>query len=319
MANENFRPPESFQSNTERTLVLVDFSNLMYRAWYVAGERRWVAMCKFFDMLRVCVRKSKQPGIPLQVIFAGESKSTLKRTKLFEQKLVEKYGPEKAKEIPGYKGTRVHNTKPSFAEFRRDLEETLEAIGYSVLRFPGAEADDVIATIVARNCHRCFCKTPCENCDCALKYKTDVVIFSGDHDMQQLLAWDRVLIYRAPGVFVDKLSFEVNYGIPVVKYGVYKALIGDKSDNIAGVEGFGPVKAKLAINANTVAEDIWELGGEKAAEQFKLALELVKLDTNLMDMCIDDMYMGVPQIDEGVTKFLDERVVFEIKRLIEEF
>ena len=172
---------------------------------------------------------------------------------------------------------------------------------------------------MASNCHRCYCKVPCENCDCAKKYTTDVIIFSGDRDLQQLLAWKRVLIYRAPGLFVDRATFEEEFGIPVEKYGVYKALIGDKSDNIAGVEGFGPVKARTAINANCVAEDIWELGEKKAAEEFKLALSLVNLDTKI-DIDLTDIYAGPPKIEEsGLADTLDRHILLEVKRFEEEF
>lgn len=302
MSNK-FRSPESFRPDTDSTLVLVDWANLMYRAWFVSREQPWVAFCKFFDMLRLCIHKSKQPGVPINVIFAGESRTILKRTEFF----------------PDYKGTRKHSKNTEFAEFRKKLEHYIEKLGYKLLRVDGAEADDVIASIVASTCHRCYCVIPCKDCDCALKYTTDVVIFSGDRDLQQLLAWDRVLIYRAPGLFADITSFEEEFGIPIKKYNVYKALVGDKSDNILGVAGFGPVKAQTAINANSVAEDIWEFGGSQSAAEFKLALRLVNLDTKLdIDLC--DIYTGYPKINEkDLHKNLDERILLEIKRFREEF
>lgn len=303
MKNKNFRPPDSFLPGTEKTLILVDWSNLMYRAWFVSKEQPWVAFCKFFDMLRLCVHKSKEPGVPINVIFCGESKTKLKRMELF----------------PDYKGTRKHSKNPEFAKFRKTLEKYIEKLGYKLIRVDGAEADDVIASIVASNCHRCYCKVPCGNCEHAQQYTTDVVIFSGDRDLQQLLAWKRVLIYRAPGLFVDVATFEEEFGIPVAKYGVYKALVGDTSDNISGVEGFGPVKARTAINANSVAEDVWELGEKKAAEEFKMSLALVNLDTKI-DIDLSDIYAGPPQIEEkALLKDLDKRVLFEVKRLKEEF
>lgn len=305
MKNNNFRPPESILENTEQTIVLVDYSNLLYRAWFVSSKRPWVAFCKFFDMLRLCIKRSKQPGVPLRVIFAGESKTKLKRCDIF----------------PEYKGTRIHAEDPKFYKFRNDLQEMLATLGWDIISVSGAEADDVIASIVADNCHRCYCKVPCENCDCALKYLRDVVIFSGDRDLQQCLAWDRVLIYRAPGLFVDKDTFEEEYGIPVVKYGVYKALVGDKSDNIKGVEGFGPAKAQIAIKANSVAEDIWEMGGKEASDDFKMALSLVNLDTKLdIDIDLENLYFGPPKIDEEkFEKKYDKRILLEIQRLREEF
>lgn len=301
--NNKFRPPDSFVPGVTSTLVLVDWSNLMYRAWFISREQPWVAFCKFFDMLRLCVRKSKQAGIPIKIIFCGESRTKLKRTEMF----------------PEYKGTRKHSKNEEFAAFRKKLEICINKLGYELLRIDGAEADDVIASIVANNCHRCYCKVPCGNCEHAQQYTTDVVIFSGDRDLQQLLSWKRVLIYRAPGLFVDIKAFEEEFGIPVQKYNIYKALVGDKSDNISGVEGFGPVKAQIAINSDTVAEDIWELGGKESADQFKLALNLVNLDTKI-GIDIGKLYMGIPKVEEKeLLKTLDKHVLLEIKRFAEEF
>ncbi len=294
-----FRPPESIRSDTELTVVLVDFSNLLYRAWFVSREEPWIAYCKFFDMLRLCIRKSKQPGVPIGVIFADEGKTRLKRSEIY----------------PDYKAQRTHPKNPKFAEYRMLLRNMINKLGWNMISIDGAEADDVIASIIAQNCHRCFCKKKCDNCDCASKYKKDFVIFSGDKDLQQLLAWDRVLIYRAPGVFVNRAGFEEEYGIPATKYGIYKALIGDSSDNIKGVIGFGPAKAKVAINKNTVAEDVWELGGREAADQFIFAYKLVTLDTHL-NIDIEGIYIGPPRIEKLTN--IDHRVRFEIQRLKEE-
>jgi len=293
LKNNNFRPPESILENTEQTVVLVDYSNLLYRAWFVSSKRPWVAFCKFFDMLRLCVKRSKQKGVPIKVIFAGESKTKLKRCDIF----------------PEYKGTRIHAEDPKFYKFRTDLQEMLQTLGWDIISVLGAEADDIIASIVA------------DNCDHDLNCKTDIVIFSGDRDLQQCLAWSRVLIYRAPGLFVDKDTFEDEYGIPIAKYGVYKALVGDRSDNIKGVTGFGPSKAQTAICANSVAEDIWEFGGKKAADDFKLSLSLVNLDTKLdIDITLNNLYFGPPKInEEEFKKKYDKRVLLEVQRLKEEF
>ena len=301
--NNKFRAPESFLPDTEQTLVLVDYSNLLYRAWFVSNKRHWVAYCKFFDMLRLCVKRSKQKGVPLKVIFAGESRTKLKR------KMV----------AADYKGTRVHNEDPKFKEFRTGLADLIEFLGWEILSVDGAEADDVIASIVAKYCHRCKCKVPCENCDCASKYKTDIVIFSGDRDIQQCLAWDRTLIYRAPGLFVTKESFEDEYKIPVEKYGIYKALIGDKSDNIKGVEGFGPAKALKAIRAGSVAEDIWEMHGQEGDKALRLALDLVNLDYKL-DVNLEALYLGPPIFEnDALKKKHNDKVLLEVQRLKEEF
>ena len=302
MINNKFRPPESYQENTKQTLILVDYSNLLYRAWFVSSKRIWVACGKFFDMLRLCVKRSKQKGVPLKVIFAGESKTKLDRAKIFKE----------------YKGTRGTIEDPKFRNFRTKLPELLKFVGWDIICVDGAEADDVIASIVASHCHRYDDKVPCIG-DCAATYDTDIVIFSGDRDLQQCLAWERTFIYRAPGLFVTKASCEEEYGVPAEKYAVYKALTGDRSDNIKGVEGFGPAKASVAVQAHSVAHDIWEMSGQKGVDEFKLALKLVNLDTKL-NIDLNSLYLGAPIYEEeAIRKAYDEKILLELNRLKEEF
>ena len=192
MKNRRFRPAGSMVDTTTETLLLVDWANLMYRAWFVSTEEPCVAYCKFLDMLRLAVKRAKQPGVPLKIIFCGESRSPLKRKEI----------------CPDYKGTRSKNKNEEFAIFRKNLEGIFSKLGYKLVRVDGAEADDVIASIVAKKCHRCFCARPCENCDWAQSYTTDVVIFSCDRDVQQLLAWVRVLVFSTPVIVTSKGDFE---------------------------------------------------------------------------------------------------------------
>lgn len=107
MSNKNFRPPDSIHADTELTLILVDYSNLLYRAWFVSREQPWIAYCKFFDMLRLCIHKSKQPGVPIGIIFAGESRNGLVRSQLF----------------PDYKGKRSRPKNPTFAEYQKNSQK----------------------------------------------------------------------------------------------------------------------------------------------------------------------------------------------------
>jgi len=286
----------------DKVLILVDWSNLLYRAWYASREESWIAYCKFFDMLRACVHKSKIDGVPIEIIFAGESRSKLKRKEISEN----------------YKANRKYPENLEFREYRKRLAELLNTIGWPLISVPGAEADDVIASIVNDICHRCTCSTPCKNCKCANKYTTNVIIFSADKDLQQLLAWERVKIYKAPGIFIDKEWFEKEYGIPVNTYGYYKALIGDKSDNIKGVKGFGPVKARTSILKNSIFEDIHEIGGEEAFESFKKALNLIMLDCTCKYNLDIIKNISIPDISQLNNSNINYRILLEIKRLKEE-
>lgn len=118
MKNRAFRPPSSIVNTTTETLLLVDWANLMYRAWFVSKEEPWIAYCKFFDMLRLAVHRAKQPGVPIKIIFCGESRTILKRKQLF----------------PDYKGNRIHGKNEEFAAFRKNLEGYMAHLGYKIIR-----------------------------------------------------------------------------------------------------------------------------------------------------------------------------------------
>jgi hypothetical protein len=126
------------------------------------------------------------------------------------------------------------------------------------------------------------------------EYTTDIVIFSNDRDLQQLLAYDRVSIYRHPGVFYTRDNFIEEYGFDPKYFVIYKALVGDKSDNIQGCDGFGPVKAKETILSGQLD---YIITINKCSDAFNKAHSLVQLDYNL-DIP-DDNY--IPQVDQDLS------------------
>ena len=100
---------------------------------------------------------------------------------------------------------------------------------------PGYEADDALATLATQ----------------AAAASEAVVILSSDKDLLQLIG---------PGVAVERIGrtirdldrwdgerFAAEYAFGPALLADYKALCGDKSDNIPGVPGVGPVAAQRPI------------------------------------------------------------------------
>lgn len=260
-----------------RKILVVDWSNIMYRAWWSSQKdielKPWLPLLRFVDMVRTAAQRSKCN----ELIFAGESRKKLKRTSI----------------DPTYKSTRKPMQDPQFKFFRQACADIVKDFGCKIVSIDGAEADDVIASIVDKHCHLCNCKQRCVDCKHTLAYSTEIVIFSNDQDMNQLLAYDRVTIYRHPGVLYSREDFIEEYGFDPKHFTVYKALIGDKSDNIQGCEGFGPVKAKESIVRDTVDKDVEFSDNEEA---FEKAFELISLDVKLQipdDEC-------VPKLDNSL-------------------
>lgn len=104
--------------------------------------------------------------------------------------------------------------------------------GLPFLALPGVEADDVIASIAKP----------------AAKEGYDVLICSTDKDLCQLVGKHiRLVNPRKDYQVVDAAAVEGQHGVPPHLMGDYLALLGDSSDNIPGVPGFGPKTAAMAL------------------------------------------------------------------------
>lgn len=137
---------------------------------------------------------------------------------------------------PEYKSDR-HETPMSFISQCNDLKLCLMKMGMLQYFTPTFEADDIIGTLAEELQGR------------------DVRIISGDKDLTQLVTETCRTVALAAGV----VKHDVEYDIAKVieKFGVhpslmsdYLALLGDKGDCVAGVEGIGPKTASKLLNDN---------------------------------------------------------------------
>ncbi len=117
----------------------------------------------------------------------------------------------------------------------------VEALNLPIYTKEGFEADDVIGTLSLQ----------------AKKHKVPVVIVTGDRDSYQLVDDDTfVYIMRrnvADTVLVDAEGVKTSMGVTPEQVPAYKALAGDASDEIPGIEGIGP---KTAVTILQTAKDI---------------------------------------------------------------
>ena len=114
------------------------------------------------------------------------------------------------------------------------LIEYFEVLPFKTLVYDGTEADDVIAYIAK---------------DYYTKEDSQVYIMSSDKDFYQLV--DNKTFVWSPTK--KKLYFQEDvyeeFGIMPQNFPIYRALLGDKSDNINGVDGVGDktIKSKFSI------------------------------------------------------------------------
>ena len=140
------------------------------------------------------------------------------------------------------------------------IREMAEAFGWPLLSFPDYEADDLAGAFAAA------------------ETGSDVRIISSDKDLSQLVN-DRVKLVSPAqgntGSFVERGPAEVKEKFGVVPELIpdYLALVGDSSDNIAGVPGIGPKGAAELLNANGPAESWLDAPEKLVPEKYRRKLE----------------------------------------------
>jgi 5'-3' exonuclease len=133
---------------------------------------------------------------------------------------------------PGYKSSA--GMDPDLLAQFRDAERALGALGMAVWPMVEDEADDGIATAVAR-----FGSDP---------RVEQVVICSVDKDLTQLVTGERVVMRdRMRGITYDEPGVVAKFGVRPTSIPDYLALVGDSSDGYPGLPGWGSKSAATIL------------------------------------------------------------------------
>lgn len=130
-----------------------------------------------------------------------------------------------------YKATRSKCPDELVMQIKR-VYEIVRSFNIPIFAQAGFEADDMLGSIVER-----------------VKSEEDLktIIVSGDRDLLQLVN-EKVSLHDLNGGYRKSIQFtptevEAKYGLPAKLIPDFKGLVGDSSDNIAGVIGIGPKNA----------------------------------------------------------------------------
>ncbi|MDB9311219.1 DNA polymerase I [Aphanizomenon sp. CS-733/32] len=164
-----------------------------------------------------------------------------------------------------YKAGRAE-TPEDFILDLENLYELLQSLNLPIVTAPGYEADDVLGTLAQKAA--------------ASGYR--VKILSGDRDLFQLIDADKEItvlnfspeaLKRSTNSIAEFRAEEVKEKLGVLPKQIvdFKALCGDKSDNIPGVKGIGEKTAVQLLNTyNSLAEIYAAIDDIKGATQKKL-------------------------------------------------
>jgi 5'-3' exonuclease len=164
--------------------------------------------------------------------------------------------------IPSYKEHRTAEpVPPALIPQMPIIMECLAAVGVDALGLAGYEAEDIIASLVA-------------------KVKPPVEIASGDRDLFSLIR-DREVIVLYPektGIAeVDEAEVARRYSIPGRAYADFAVLRGDPSDGLPGIAGVGAKKAADLVRRYGSVDAMLEAGifRESDAEYLQKARRVV--------------------------------------------
>ena len=195
-----------------KKLVLIDGFSYLYRAFHAlppltnsAGEPTG-ALFGVVNMLRAHLKEA-----PDYIAFVMDASGPTFRDAL----------------DPEYKANRP----PMPDDLRAQIDPLMQivtALGLPIIRESGVEADDVIGTLALQ----------------AADAGVDVLVSTGDKDMAQLVRPHVALVNTMSGSKLDSDEAVIDkFGVPPNRIIDYLSLVGDKVDNIPGVEKCGPKTA----------------------------------------------------------------------------
>ena len=156
------------------------------------------------------------------------------------------------------------------------IHDLVRAMGLPLLMVPDVEADDVIGTL----------------CQIHGQAGKKVLVSTGDKDMAQLVN-ENVSLVNTMGdqwTYMDPQGVVDKFGVPPELIIDYLALMGDKVDNVPGVESCGPKTAVKWLQAYGTLDGVMENADQvkgKAGEKLRAALEFLPLGRELVTIKLD--------------------------------
>ncbi|MFN0317301.1 MAG: 5'-3' exonuclease H3TH domain-containing protein, partial [Burkholderiales bacterium] len=262
--------------NSMKTLLLVDASSYLYRAFHALPDlrnKRGEPTGAIYGVINMLRRLHKEVAADYSAcVFDAKGKT-------FRDDW-----------YPQYKANRPPMPDDMRAQIG-PLHECVRALGWPMLEITGVEADDVIGTLAV------LAKNKGIRC----------LISSGDKDLTQLVDPLVTMVNTMSNETFDEAGVEAKFGVKPAQIIDYLTLIGDSVDNVPGVEKVGPKTAVKWLTQygsldNVIAHES-EISGvvgenlRKARDWLPKARQLltVKCDVEL-PMVLESLHYGGPDI-----------------------
>jgi 5'-3' exonuclease len=242
-----------------RTTLVVDALNLAFR-WKHQGRT------DFRDDYLQTVRSLAQSYKCGNIIITADLGSSRYRKAIlpeYKQNRKDKYA------------TQTDEEKQAFIDFFDEYEGTLELLAehYIVLRFQNVEADDLAAHLVKRK----------------KEYNLDKMwLLSSDRDWDLLIQEDVSRFSYVTRKEVTIENWSDHYDVSPEDYISFKCLVGDKGDNVPGIDGIGPKRAQQLIeqygDALTIYNSLPISGKYKYIQELNDNSHRILMNYELMDL-----------------------------------
>ncbi|MBL0920191.1 MAG: DNA polymerase I [Hydrogenophaga sp.] len=260
-----------------RTLLLIDGSSYLYRAYHAMPDLRAVpgdpaspatgAIRGMINMIQSL--KKEVPALYAACVFDASGPT-------FRDAIYAEY---KA------------NRNPMPDDLRAQIppiHEVVRLLGLPVLDVPGVEADDVIGTLARTGAEQGL----------------DVIISSGDKDLAQLVNERIAIIDTMSGKRRDVAGVQAEFGVPASLMIDYQTLVGDAVDNVPGVDKVGPkTAAKWLLEYGSLDALVARAGEIKgvAGENLRKAMDWLPTGRQLLtiktDCDLNGFVPGLPALD----------------------
>ncbi|MBF0543417.1 MAG: DNA polymerase I [Candidatus Riflebacteria bacterium] len=284
--------------------ILIDGNNLLYRAYFALKDslktKNGISTGALFGFVRTILKILREEKPAYLAIAFDAAKETF-RKKIYSD----------------YKATRKP-TPPDLLVQMPLAREFAKTLKLRVLENPEYEADDFLGTL-----SEVFSK------------QVEIEILTGDRDLLQLIEENVKVNLCVKGVSelktFDVNSFTEEYGFSPLGIVELKALWGDSSDNIPGVDGIGEKKAMALIQEFGSIEKIYQslekIPNKRLREQLESGRESAELSRKLaeiyrkvpIDLTLEDLKWtgfegSLPQLVPFLRKFEFSSILAEFEK-----
>lgn len=250
-------------SNTYEKLI-IDGNNLLYRAFFSKKKPKIIRdidvgpIYRFLSMLK----NLTEYYLPKEIYFTWDKRINPDVVN-FRREI---YTPYKANRVESEDRAKIHNYCDIMIAFCKSL-------GIKTVLPYDLEADDVIHYLATN-------VSPDEKC----------LIISADRDLLQLVNNNIHQLLPAKNAIVDLSNFEEYAGCQREHFLLYKAIMGDTSDNIAGISGYGIVRARTLAEEISGNEEAFNALSEDKKQIIKTNLIIMDLKNGLHYRPGDEQY-----------------------------